>query len=196
MEGFASWSLKGWPRMRQRARTISKSSFLRSIYQRVSWVERKNRIRYRCSGKLDFDQGSSPSVHWPTRARLPIRAKSKLNFSCFRNTANLRASYIDHLEDVFSFWKRYMQWCKGQMSYFDSPNKYYSEDSTAGRPALAFHSRKWPTSWKTFRVTRTDKPPVFCGRGVVYVKNKPIVERNPASGNAKRSILSLIRKRA
>ncbi|WP_336246021.1 ATP-binding protein [Hominibacterium faecale] len=116
----------GLPLILSRPSDAAKMNYLKSLFTEVyikDIVERKKIERQDVLEQiLDLLCSSIGSLTNP--ARIANTLKSKRNFDVSANT--IRA-YIDHLEDAFLFSESKRYDVKGK-SYFDSPNKYYSED--------------------------------------------------------------------
>ena len=116
----------GMPLIISRPNDATKMNYLKSLFQEVyikDIVERKRIERQDVLEQiLDLLCSSVGSLTNPTKIANTL--KSKQGYSVSANT--IRA-YIGHLEDAFLFSESKRYDVKGK-SYFDSPNKYYSED--------------------------------------------------------------------
>nr|WP_290446084.1 DUF4143 domain-containing protein [Ihubacter massiliensis] len=115
-------------------------NYLKSLFTEVyikDIVERKKIERQDVLEQiLDLLCSSIGSLTNP--ARIANTLKSKRNFDVSANT--IRA-YIDHLEDAFLFSESKRYDVKGK-SYFDSPNKYYSEDLSLRNARIGFRQQE------------------------------------------------------
>ena len=116
----------GMPLILSRPNDATKMNYLKSLFQEVyikDIVERKRIERQDVLEQiLDLLCSSVGSLTNPTKIANTL--KSKQGYSVSANTIR---TYIGHLEDAFLFSKSRRYDVKGK-SYFDSPNKYYSED--------------------------------------------------------------------
>ena len=101
-------------------------SYLRSLFSEVyikDIVERKKIERQDVLEQI-LDLLCSSIGLLTNPAKIANTLQSKLSVKVSANTIR---SYIEHLEDAFLFTERKRYDVRGK-SYFDSPNKYYSED--------------------------------------------------------------------
>ena len=116
----------GMPLIISRPNDATKMNYLKSLFQEVyikDIVERKRIERQDVLEQiLDLLCSSVGSLTNPTKIANTLKSKQGSGVS-----ANTIRTYIGHLEDAFLFSESRRYDVKGK-SYFDSPNKYYSED--------------------------------------------------------------------
>lgn len=116
----------GMPLILSRPNDAAKMTYLKSLFTEVyikDIVERKKIERQDVLEQiLDLLCSSIGSLTNPTKIADTLRSKQTVGVA-----ANTVRSYIGHLEDAFLFSESKRYDVKGK-SYFDSPNKYYSED--------------------------------------------------------------------
>lgn len=130
----------GMPLILSRPSDAAKMSYLKSLFTEVyikDIVERKKIERQDVLEQiLDLLCSSIGSLTNPTK--IADTLKSKQTASVSNNT--IRA-YITHLEDAFLFSESKRYDVKGK-SYFDSPNKYYSEDLGLRNARIGFRQQE------------------------------------------------------
>lgn len=130
----------GMPLILSRPNDAAKMTYLKSLFTEVyikDIVERKKIERQDVLEQiLDLLCSSIGSLTNPTKIADTLRSKQTVGVA-----ANTIRSYIRHLEDAFliSESKRYD--VKGK-SYFDSPNKYYSEDIGLRNARIGFRQQE------------------------------------------------------
>ena len=130
----------GMPLILSRPNDAAKMTYLKSLFTEVyikDIVERKKIERQDVLEQiLDLLCSSIGSLTNPTKIADTLRSKQTIGVA-----ANTIRSYIRHLEDAFliSESKRYD--VKGK-SYFDSPNKYYSEDIGLRNARIGFRQQE------------------------------------------------------
>ena len=130
----------GMPLILSRPNDATKMNYLESLFQEVyikDIVERKRIERQDVLEQiLDLLCSSVGSLTNPTKIANTL--KSKQGYSVSANTIR---TYIGHLEDAFLFSKSKRYDVKGK-SYFDSPNKYYSEDIGLRNARIGFRQQE------------------------------------------------------
>ena len=130
----------GMPLILSRPNDATKMNYLKSLFQEVyikDIVERKRIERQDVLEQiLDLLCSSVGSLTNPTKIANTL--KSMQGYSVSANT--IRA-YIGHLEDAFLFSESKRYDVKGK-SYFDSPNKYYSEDIGLRNARIGFRQQE------------------------------------------------------
>lgn len=130
----------GMPLILSRPNDAAKMNYLKSLFTEVyikDIVERRKIERQDVLEQiLDLLCSSIGSLTNPTKIASTL--KSKLNIGVSSNT--IRA-YIRHLEDAFLFSESKRYDVKGK-SYFDSPNKYYSEDLGLRNARIGFRQQE------------------------------------------------------
>ena len=117
-----------------------KMNYLKSLFSEVyikDIVERKNIERQDVLEQLiDLLCSSIGSLTNPTKIADTLRSKQTAGVS-----SNTVRAYIGHLEDAFLFSESKRYDVKGK-SYFDSPNKYYSEDLGLRNARIGFRQQE------------------------------------------------------
>ena len=130
----------GMPLILSRPNDATKMNYLKSLFQEVyikDIVERKRLERQDVLEQiLDLLCSSVGSLTNPTKIANTL--KSKQGYSVSANTIR---TYIGHLEDAFLFSESKRYDVKGK-SYFDSPNKYYSEDIGLRNARIGFRQQE------------------------------------------------------
>ena len=130
----------GMPLILSRPNDATKMNYLKSLFQEVyikDIVERKRIERQDVLEQiLDLLCSSVGSLTNPTKIANTL--KSKQGYSVSANTIR---TYIGHLEDAFLFSESKRYDVKGK-SYFDSPNKYYSEDIGLRNARIGFRQQE------------------------------------------------------
>lgn len=130
----------GMPLILSRPNDAAKMNYLKSLFQEVyikDIVERKRIERQDVLEQiLDLLCSSVGSLTNPTKIANTLKSKQGSSVS-----ANTIRTYIGHLEDAFLFSKSLRYDVKGK-SYFDSPNKYYSEDIGLRNARIGFRQQE------------------------------------------------------
>lgn len=130
----------GMPLILSRPDDGSKMNYLKSLFTEVyikDIVERKNIERQDVLEQLiDLLCSSIGSLTNPTKITDTLRSKQTAGVS-----SNTVRAYIGHLEDAFLFSESKRYDVKGK-SYFDSPNKYYSEDLGLRNARIGFRQQE------------------------------------------------------
>lgn len=130
----------GMPLILSRPDDGAKMNYLKSLFSEVyikDIVERKNIERQDVLEQLiDLLCSSIGSLTNPTKIADTLRSKQTAGVS-----SNTVRAYIGHLEDVFLFSESKRYDVKGK-SYFDSPNKYYSEDLGLRNARIGFRQQE------------------------------------------------------
>ena len=130
----------GMPLILSRPTETAKMNYLKSLITEVyikDIVERK-KIEYPdvLEQILDLLCSSIGSLSNPKKIADTLRSKQNVTIS-----ANTIRSYIGHLEDAFLFSESKRYDVKGK-AYFDSPNKYYSEDVGLRNARIGFRQQE------------------------------------------------------
>lgn len=130
----------GMPLILSRPNDAAKMTYLKSLFTEVyikDIVERKKIERQDVLEQiLDLLCSSIGSLTNPTKIADTLRSKQTVGVA-----ANTIRSYIGHLEDAFLFSESKRYDVKGK-SYFDSPNKYYSEDIGLRNARIGFRKQE------------------------------------------------------
>ena len=130
----------GMPLILSRPNDTAKMNYLKSLFSEVyikDIVERKRIERQDVLEQiLDFLCSSVGSLTNPAKIANTLKTKQGGGVS-----ANTIRSYIGHLEDAFLFSESKRYDVKGK-SYFDSPNKYYSEDIGLRNARMGFRQQE------------------------------------------------------
>ena len=130
----------GMPLILSRPDDGAKMNYLKSLFSEVyikDIVERKNIERQDVLEQLiDLLCSSIGSLTNPTKIADTLRSKQTAGVS-----SNTVRAYIGHLEDAFLFSESKRYDVKGK-SYFDSPNKYYSEDLGLRNARIGFRQQE------------------------------------------------------
>ncbi len=130
----------GMPLILSRPNDAAKMTYLKSLFTEVyikDIVERKKIERQDVLEQiLDLLCSSIGSLTNPTKIADTLRCKQMIGVA-----ANTIRSYIGHLEDAFLFSESKRYDVKGK-SYFDSPNKYYSEDIGLRNARIGFRQQE------------------------------------------------------
>ena len=130
----------GMPLILSRPDDGSKMNYLKSLFTEVyikDIVESKNIERQDVLEQLiDLLCSSIGSLTNPTKIADTLRSKQTAGVS-----SNTVRAYIGHLEDAFLFSESKRYDVKGK-SYFDSPNKYYSEDLGLRNARIGFRQQE------------------------------------------------------
>jgi predicted AAA+ superfamily ATPase len=130
----------GMPLILSRPSDAVKMNYLKSLFAEVyikDIVERKKIERQDILEQiLDLLCSSIGSLTNPTKIADTLQSKQTKGVS-----ANTIRAYIGHLEDAFLFSESKRYDVKGK-SYFDSPNKYYSEDLGLRNARIGFRQQE------------------------------------------------------
>lgn len=130
----------GMPLILSRPNDMAKMNYLKSLFSEVyikDIVERKRIERQDVLEQiLDLLCSSVGSLTNPTKIANALKSKQSGGVS-----ANTIRAYIGHLEDAFLFSESKRYDVKGK-SYFDSPNKYYSEDIGLRNARIGFRQQE------------------------------------------------------
>lgn len=130
----------GMPLILSRPDDIAKMNYLKSLFSEVyikDIVERKGIERQDVLEQiLDLLCSSVGSLTNPTKIANTLKSKQGSGVS-----ANTIRAYIGHLEDAFLFSESKRYDVKGK-SYFDYPNKYYSEDIGLRNARIGFRQQE------------------------------------------------------
>lgn len=130
----------GMPLILSRPNDAAKMNYLKSLFTEVyikDIVERK-KIEHVAALEQILDLLCSSIGSLTNAKKIADTLKSKQNISISTNT--IRA-YIRHLEDAFLFSESKRYDVKGK-AYFDSPNKYYSEDLGLRNARIGFRQQE------------------------------------------------------
>ena len=130
----------GMPLILSRPNDMAKMNYLKSLFSEVyikDIVERKKIVRQDILEQiLDFLCSSIGSLTNPSKIANTLKSKNAAGVS-----PNTIRAYIGHLEDAFLFSESKRFYVKGK-SYFDSPNKYYSEDIGLRNARIGFRQQE------------------------------------------------------
>ncbi len=130
----------GMPLILSRPNDAAKMSYLKSLFTEVYLMDIVERKRIEKQDVLeqilDLLCSSIGSLTNPTKIANTLRSKQGTGVS-----ANTIRAYIGHLEDAFLFSESRRYDVKGK-SYFDSPNKYYSEDIGLRNARIGFRQQE------------------------------------------------------
>ena len=130
----------GMPLILSRPDDIAKMNYLKSLFSEVyikDIVERKGIEKQDVLEQiLDLLCSSVGSLTNPTKIANTLKSKQGSGVS-----ANTIRAYIGHLEDAFLFSESKRYDVKGK-SYFDYPNKYYSEDIGLRNARIGFRQQE------------------------------------------------------
>ena len=130
----------GMPLILSRPNDMAKMNYLKSLFSEVyikDIVERKKIERQDILEQiLDFLCSSIGSLTNPSKIANTLKSKNAEGVS-----PNTIRAYIGHLEDAFLFSESKRFDVKGK-SYFDSPNKYYSEDIGLRNARIGFRQQE------------------------------------------------------
>ncbi len=130
----------GMPLILSRTSDAAKMNYLKSLFNEVyikDIVERKRIERQDIVEQIiDLLCSSIGSLTNPNKIADTLRSKQTKGVS-----ANTIRAYIGHLEDAFLFSESKRYDVKGK-SYFDSPNKYYSEDLGLRNARIGFRQQE------------------------------------------------------
>ena len=160
----------GMPLILSRPNELAKMNYLKSLFSEVyikDIVERKKVERQDILEQiLDLLCSSIGSLTNP--AKLANTLQSKQGISVSPNT--IRA-YIGHLEDAFLFSESKRYDVKGK-AYFDSPNKYYSEDIGLRNARIGFRQQEMTHIMENILYNELMVRQFSVDVGVVYAREK------------------------
>jgi len=160
----------GMPLVLSRPNELAKMQYLKSLFSEVyikDIVERKKIERQDILEQiLDLLCSSIGSLTNP--AKLANTLQSKQGISVSPNT--IRA-YIGHLEDAFLFSESKRYDVKGK-AYFDSPNKYYSEDIGLRNARIGFRQQEMTHIMENILYNELMVRQFSVDVGVVYAREK------------------------
>ena len=160
----------GMPLIVSRPNELAKMNYLKSLFSEVyikDIVERKKIERQDILEQiLDLLCSSIGSLTNP--AKLANTLQSKQGISVSPNT--IRA-YIGHLEDAFLFSESKRYDVKGK-AYFDSPNKYYSEDIGLRNARIGFRQQEMTHIMENILYNELMVRQFSVDVGVVYAREK------------------------
>nr|WP_314667355.1 ATP-binding protein [uncultured Oribacterium sp.] len=160
----------GMPLILSRPNDSAKMNYLKSLFSEVyikDIVERKKIERQDILEQiLDLLCSSIGSLTNP--AKLANTLQSKQGISVSPNT--IRA-YIGHLEDAFLFSESKRYDVKGK-AYFDSPNKYYSEDIGLRNARIGFRQQEMTNIMENILYNELIVRQFSVDVGVVYAREK------------------------
>ena len=160
----------GMPLILSRPNELAKMNYLKSLFSEVyikDIVERKKIERQDILEQiLDLLCSSIGSLTNP--AKLANTLQSKQGISVSPNT--IRA-YIGHLEDAFLFSESKRYDVKGK-AYFDSPNKYYSEDIGLRNARIGFRQQEMTHIMENILYNELMVRQFSVDVGVVYAREK------------------------
>ena len=160
-----------------------KMNYLKSLFSEVyikDIVERKNIERQDVLEQLiDLLCSSIGSLTNPTKIADTLRSKQTAGVS-----SNTVRAYIGHLEDAFLFSESKRYDVKGK-SYFDSPNKYYSEDLGLRNARIGFRQQEMTNIMENIIYNELVIRQFSVDVGVVYART---INRNGNSVRTPREI--------
>ena len=173
----------GMPLILSRPDDGAKMNYLKSLFSEVyikDIVERKKIERQDVLEQLiDLLCSSIGSLTNPTKIADTLRSKQTAGVS-----SNTVRAYIDHLEDAFLFSESKRYDVKGK-SYFDSPNKYYSEDLGLRNARIGFRQQEMTNIMENIIYNELVIRQFSVDVGVVYART---VNRNGNSVRTPREI--------
>ena len=159
----------GMPLILSRPNDATKMNYLESLFQEVyikDIVERKRIERQDVLEQiLDLLCSSVGSLTNPTKIANTLKSKQGPGVS-----ANTIRTYIGHLEDAFLFSKSKRYDVKGK-SYFDSPNKYYSEDIGLRNARIGFRQQEMTHIMENLIYNELNTRQFLVDVGVVYQRS-------------------------
>ena len=173
----------GMPLILSRPDDGAKMNYLKSLFSEVyikDIVERKNIERQDVLEQLiDLLCSSIGSLTNPTKIADTLRSKQTAGVS-----SNTVRAYIGHLEDAFLFSESKRYDVKGK-SYFDSPNKYYSEDLGLRNARIGFRQQEMTNIMENIIYNELVIRQFSVDVGVVYART---INRNGNSVRTPREI--------
>ena len=140
-EAFEEYAFYGgMPLILSRPNDTAKMNYLKSLFSEVyikDIVERKRIDRQDVLEQIiNLLCSSVGSLTNPTKIANTLKSTQGISVS-----SNTIRAYIGHLEDAFLFSESKRYDVKGK-AYFDSPNKYYSEDIGLRNARIGFHQQE------------------------------------------------------
>ena len=158
----------GMPLILSRPDDGAKMNYLKSLFSEVyikDIVERKKIERQDVLEQLiDLLCSSIGSLTNPTKIADTLRSKQTAGVS-----SNTVRAYIGHLEDAFLFSESKRYDVRGK-SYFDSPNKYYSEDLGLRNARIGFRQQEMTHIMENFIYNELVIRQFSVDVGVVYAR--------------------------
>lgn len=158
----------GMPLILSRPNDAAKMNYLKSLFSEVyikDIVERKKIERQDVLEQiLDLLCSSIGSLTNPSKIANTLNSKQ----GCAVSGNTIRA-YIGHLEDAFLFSESKRYDLKGK-SYFDSPNKYYSEDIGLRNARIGFRQQEMTHIMENIIYNELAIRQLSVDVGVVYVR--------------------------
>ena len=156
----------GMPLILSRPNETAKISYLKSLFSEVyvkDIVERKRIERQDVLEQiLDLLCSSIGSLTNPNKIANTLKSKQSGGVS-----GNTIRAYISHLEDAFLFSESKRFDVKGK-SYFDSPNKYYSEDIGLRNARIGFRQQEMTHIMENIIYNELNIRQLLVDVGVVY----------------------------
>lgn len=173
----------GMPLILSRPNETAKMNYLKSLFTEVyikDIVERKKIERQDVLEQiLDLICSSVGSLTNPNKIANTLKSKQGCGVS-----ANTIRAYIGHLEDAFLFSESKRFDVKGK-SYFDSPNKYYSEDIGLRNARIGFRQQEMTHIMENIIYNELNIRQFLVDVGVVYSRT---VNNNGSSVRTPREI--------
>lgn len=173
----------GMPLILSRPNDRAKMNYLKSLFSEVyikDIVERKRIERQDVLEHiLDLLCSSIGSLTNPNKIANTLKTKHGYSVS-----ANTIRNYIEHLEDAFLFSESKRYDVKGK-SYFDSPNKYYSEDIGLRNARIGFRQQEITHIMENIIYNELNIRQFSVDVGVVYARS---VNNNGSSVRTPREI--------
>lgn len=158
----------GMPLVLSRPNDEAKMNYLESLFSEVyikDIVERKGIERQDVLEQLlDLLSSSIGSLTNPTKIANTLKSKQITSVS-----ANTVRAYIAHLKDAFLFSESKRYDVKGK-AYFDSPNKYYSEDIGLRNARIGFRQQEMTHIMENIIYNELIKRRFSVDVGVVYAR--------------------------
>ena len=158
----------GMPLVLSRPNDAAKMNYLKSLFSEVyikDIVERKKIERQDVLEQiLDLLCSSVGSLTNPTKIANTLKSKQGAEVS-----ANTIRAYIGHLEDAFLFSESKRYDVKGK-SYFESPNKYYSEDIGLRNARIGFRQQEMTHIMENIIYNELNVRQLSVDVGVVYAR--------------------------
>lgn len=160
----------GMPLIVSRPNEAAKMKYLKSLFSEVyikDIVERKKIERQDILEQiLDLLCSSIGSLTNPSKLANTLQSKQGISVS-----PNTIRAYIGHLEDAFLFSESKRYDVKGK-AYFDSPNKYYSEDIGLRNARIGFRQQEMTHIMENILYNELMVRQFSVDVGVVYTREK------------------------
>jgi AAA+ superfamily ATPase len=160
----------GMPLILSRPNEAAKMKYLKSLFSEVyikDIVERKKIERQDILEQiLDLLCSSIGSLTNPSKLANTLQSKQGISVS-----PNTIRAYIGHLEDAFLFSESKRYDVKGK-AYFDSPNKYYSEDIGLRNARIGFRQQEMTHIMENILYNELMVRQFSVDVGVVYTREK------------------------